>query len=260
MKYGLQEHGETGIGLRSLLTLEGARWKPFGATIDWDTVDPVESGRNAIYSLNTEVATDGTFTVTVAGQTTAALDHDVTVALLEAALEGLSTVGAGNVQVSGTAADYVIEFIEDMREQPVTLTVNGTSLVATNTHVLTATQTGVVEGEATLLDGTVVAVGDKYIELGTLMTKITATGKFGPANTTASDGREIVTNAVRGNCFILDRPMVKSIHDDVTGNLYDAGIAFFDRLQLGAAYTGAPTEANLEAMLPSVTLHRSDVA
>jgi hypothetical protein len=254
--YGTTQLGQSGIGLRALALMDAStRWKPNGITIDWSKVSTLEAGRNQIYELELVAATDGTFTVTVGDQTTAALDHDITIALLEAAIEGLSTVGVGNVLVTGSAEDYVIEFVEDMGLQPVVMTVDGSSLTAADVETLTETQLGVVPGEATLLDGTVVAEGDKYIELGTVMAKVTATGKYAPADSTASDGRETMTGAVRGERFILDRPLIKSVHGDHSGSVFDAGVVFKDRLQIGDAYTGAPTEANLETMFPAVTFH-----
>ena len=42
-------------------------------------------------------ATDGSYTITVGGQTTSALAHDATAATIQAAVEALSTVGAGKV-------------------------------------------------------------------------------------------------------------------------------------------------------------------
>jgi hypothetical protein len=48
----------------------------------------------------------GTWTLTFAGQTTAALANNVTTADLDTALEGLSTIGSGNVTVAGTAGSY----------------------------------------------------------------------------------------------------------------------------------------------------------
>jgi hypothetical protein len=46
-------------------------------------------------------ATGGTFTLTYSGQETAALPFDLAAADLRAALESLSRIGAGNVDVSG---------------------------------------------------------------------------------------------------------------------------------------------------------------
>jgi len=48
--------------------------------------------------------TAGTFTLTVAGQTTAGIAYGATAAQIKTALEALSTVGAGNASVSGTVA------------------------------------------------------------------------------------------------------------------------------------------------------------
>lgn len=115
------------------------------------------------------------------------------------------------------------------------------------------TETAVSGSDVTLTDGTVIKIGDKYLRYGTILTRITASGKFGKADTGASDGREIVTNAVRGDAFVLDRTVVLSElgRSLIIGDLFDAGIAFRDHLNLG--YSGAPTEANLETMLPGVT-------
>ena len=49
----------------------------------------------------TIAATGGTFTLTYSGQETGALAYDVSPAQLQAALESLSRIGAGNVDVSG---------------------------------------------------------------------------------------------------------------------------------------------------------------
>ena len=49
----------------------------------------------------TIAATGGTFTLTYSGQETGALAFDVTAAQLQAQLEALGRIGAGNVAVSG---------------------------------------------------------------------------------------------------------------------------------------------------------------
>lgn len=55
--------------------------------------------------------TGGTFTLTYGGKTTAALPHNASAAQVQAALAGLSTIGAGNVAVSGpNGGPYVITF------------------------------------------------------------------------------------------------------------------------------------------------------
>jgi len=55
--------------------------------------------------------TGGTFTLTYGGQTTAALAYNAAAADVQAALEALSNVGAGNVSVSGAAGGpYTVTF------------------------------------------------------------------------------------------------------------------------------------------------------
>ena len=55
------------------------------------------------YSLTiTGVPTGGTYRLTYAGQTTAAISYDATAATIQAALAALSSIGAGNVTVSGS--------------------------------------------------------------------------------------------------------------------------------------------------------------
>lgn len=61
-------------------------------------------GRAEVQTITVD-ATGGTFTVTYSGQTTAALAFDITAANLQAALEGLSTIGSGNVTVTGGPGD-----------------------------------------------------------------------------------------------------------------------------------------------------------
>ena len=52
----------------------------------------------------------GAFTLTFGGKSTAAIPHDSTAAELQTLLEALSTIGAGNVTVSGAAPQWVVTF------------------------------------------------------------------------------------------------------------------------------------------------------
>ena len=55
--------------------------------------------------------TGGTFTLAFKGQTTAALAYNATLAVVQTALAGLSTIGTGNVAVTGTpGTSYVVTF------------------------------------------------------------------------------------------------------------------------------------------------------
>jgi hypothetical protein len=114
-----------------------------------------------------------------------------------------------------------------------------------------STVTPVTEDTTLTYDGTVVKNGDSYIRGGTTLTQITIGGKYGPADTGASDGREVVTAAVRGKSFILNETVVKSEPGSDHPAVFDGGRVFKGRLVYGGS--GEPTEANLETMFPAIT-------
>jgi hypothetical protein len=102
------------------------------------------------YTVSNEVQTltEGgsgltSFTVTFGGQTTASLAAAATAAQVQAALEALSTVGVGNVTVTGSAGG------------PYTVTFQGT-LAGTDTAAMTTTPTG---GTGTVTVATTTAGG-----------------------------------------------------------------------------------------------------
>lgn len=95
-----------------------------------------------------QVLTEGgsgltSFTVTFGGQTTTAIAAAATAATVQAALEALSTIGAGNVAVTGSTSG------------PYTLTFQG-ALANTNVAQVTATPTG---GTGTITPSTTTAGG-----------------------------------------------------------------------------------------------------
>lgn len=106
------------------------------------------TGKYGPYSVTDEVVTltEGgsgltSFTITFGGQTTASIDDDATAAEVQAALEALSTIGSGNILVTGGP----------LGTGPFTLTARG-SLSDTDIGAFTTTPTG---GTGTV----VVAVG-----------------------------------------------------------------------------------------------------
>ena len=63
----------------------------------------------------------GTWTFTRGAETTGALDHDITAAALKTALEGLSTIGAGNVDVKANDGEsYRIEYTGALADTSIT--------------------------------------------------------------------------------------------------------------------------------------------
>ena len=90
----------------------------------------------------TVTATGGTFTITKGANTTSTQAYNVSAATLQAQLEGLASIGAGNVVVSKVAGVYTISFVNSLADQVVTITASGGSLTG-GTGTLASTQTGV---------------------------------------------------------------------------------------------------------------------
>lgn len=111
-------------------------------------------------------ATDGTFTLTVFGETTAAIDHDANAATIEAALVALGQLDVGDVSVTeaggglGSGGGSVtIEFTGAYAGTAVTLTADFTGLTG-NTHVLSNGQ----DGSSTAPNGLGIVRGFLYVE------------------------------------------------------------------------------------------------
>lgn len=110
----------------------------------------------------TGTPTGGTWTATLSGQTTAPIAYNATAAQVEAALELLSTVGVGNVAVTGgpgPGTAFVVEFIGDLAETNVAaMTASGASLTGGTSPAVGVSQTlGGVQGH-TLIGSTALPV------------------------------------------------------------------------------------------------------
>lgn len=101
--------------------------------------------QSEVQKLVLEHATGGTFKLAFKGQETAAIAFNATTTVVKEKLEGLSTIGSGNVSVTGTAgAFYTITFAGTLAstDEPV-ITVDGSALTGTSP---TATVETVTEG------------------------------------------------------------------------------------------------------------------
>jgi hypothetical protein len=115
---------------------------------------------------------------------------------------------------------------------------------------------GAVAGsDVVLLDGVTVKVGEKYLRYGQVITVITASGKYGPYDPGAADGRQTLT---RDKCFILNTTMKE---DDLASDhpeAIDGGECFQARIvQSGVAAASlalGPTLANLQTAFPRLSL------
>lgn len=85
---------------------------------------------NEIQTLSlTGGPTGGTWTATYAGQTTGAVPFNASATTLRTSLEGLSTIGVGNVKVTGSAGAWTVEFVGALAGANLTqMTASGASL------------------------------------------------------------------------------------------------------------------------------------
>ena len=110
-----------------------------------------------------------------------------------------------------------------------------------------------VNGDTTLPDGTVIKAGDSYIRYGTVLCRITASGKFGPYAAAANDGRQTLR---RGDCYLVDQTFLRSgIHADER-SVIEGGLVYLPRIIGAAGVTGNPVEADLLTAFPDLSLVR----
>lgn len=110
----------------------------------------------------------------------------------------------------------------------------------------------VAGADKTLTDDRVVKIGDKYLRYGQVLAKITASGKYGPYDATALDGRQTLT---RGSCFILDETVLESDpkSDYAPGGVFDGGWVYKARMQNNADdLTLNPAVADIETAFPTL--------
>jgi len=98
------------------------------------------AGNSAQTVTPANLATSDTFTLAYKGQTTGSLAQNAESSAVQAALEGLSTVGNGNVSVSGGAGGpYTVEFIGVLAKADVALLSGGCAGSATGTVTIKST-------------------------------------------------------------------------------------------------------------------------
>jgi hypothetical protein len=111
-----------------------------------------------------------------------------------------------------------------------------------------------VAADTLLADGTLIPNGQKGIEYGTVLCRITATGFYGPYNSGATDGRQTLA---RGACFILNESVLQTVPFGI-GSAPTNHPAVFEggkvwKARLKAATVGTvplPAYSALEAALP----------
>lgn len=101
------------------------------------------NGVNEVQTV-TISATGGTFTLTFGGYTTSAIAYNATASAVQTALQALTSIGSGNVTVSGSAGGpYTVTFVGDLGLTNVAqMTGSGASLTGGAGTVTIATTTG----------------------------------------------------------------------------------------------------------------------
>lgn len=94
------------------------------------SADAMPTGANDVQTV-TVAATAGTFTLAFSGVATSPIAFDASPADVQAALQSLGTIGAGNVSVTGS---YTVTFVNDLGTRLLPLiVVDGTNLTGTIT-------------------------------------------------------------------------------------------------------------------------------
>lgn len=148
------------------------------------------------------LATAGTFTLTYSGYTTAGQSYAVTAANLKTALEGLTSIGVGNVDVSLTGTTYTVTFKGTLAATdlalmtgsgasltggPVYVAIIQTAVAAVNEVQTVALLGSPTAGTFTLTYGANTTTGQAYnISAANLQTTLRALGSIGGANVNVS--------------------------------------------------------------------------
>lgn len=116
-----------------------------------------------------------------------------------------------------------------------------------------STVAAVAGADVTYEDGVLVRIGEKALRYGQVITKITASGKYGPYDPAAGDGRQTLA---RGDAYLINQTVKETdLHSDHPQAM-DGGRVFKSRIiQSGgaaASLAAGPTLANLETTFPRI--------
>lgn len=116
-----------------------------------------------------------------------------------------------------------------------------------------------VSGSAvTLNDGNVIPVGSRYLRYGQVLTRITASGKYGPYDPAAGDGRQTRTP---GEAYILNETVTQNqllgLGAPATDHpaVFDGGVVWQARVLMHAttgSLANGPTVAQFQALFPRI--------
>jgi len=197
-------------------------------------------GTNAVQTITVANATGGTFKLTFGAQTTGDLAFNASISAVQTALQALSTIGAGNVAVTGTPDAYTVTFVEALGNGPVgAITATDSTTGAGHAITIAQTTTGVTVTPGTFAayasgntDGTqypkAIAVYDMTTDASGNITLGTATGAIPPvAGGSAGLSAPVYVCGVFATADLvgLDSGAVSALNARFeTGTLADGGI------------------------------------
>jgi hypothetical protein len=131
------------------------------ATITTVRGGAADIGEIQSFSLD-PVPYDGTYTITIGSDTTDAIEFDAEAATIQAALEGLSGIGAGKVTVSGEFPNFTASFDASLTDvTQMTIDATGLTVPTGYSGDLNLNTTGIIE----LLDGAAQVDGTFEVEI-----------------------------------------------------------------------------------------------
>ena len=258
--YGRQVLGKTGRDVAVLADLQDAQFKPGGITVDWSLVaaqsgdttlvdqTPVKDGEKFLRfgQIMCEVTqvevqtvdlsgdadpTGGTWSLTILGETISGIAYNVSAAALQTLIRAIDADGADQITVSKSGFVYTITFPESL-DNVAAVTVNSASLTSGGTVAVT---------------------------IGTSTQGTSTSGKYGPYDPSATDGRQTLS---RGRCFVLNRTVKENgyganINIAATDHLqvFDGGTVWKDRILMTTgthSLAAGPTVTEFETAFPRI--------
>lgn len=147
---------DTVLGVDTLALFDERKLIPIGArftTAGIATIRTVTATQNSQqWILDLTAPSAGTFDITLNGVTATSQAFDITGSALQTALEALAGIGVGQITVVEVTNVHTITFAGTLKNITTnTLTVDGSSLTAANSEVLTNPQNGLTTWEITFL-------------------------------------------------------------------------------------------------------------
>lgn len=112
-----------------------------------------------------------------------------------------------------------------------------------------STVAAVSGSDVTTPDERLVVIGKKYLRFGQVLNRISASGKYGPADTTLSNGQE--TTGGGSQSFILNETVLEDDAGSDHPAVFDGGLVWPARIIAGTG--NAPTLAAVLAALPRLS-------